>query len=102
MKSWLLDNVIEMYSTQNVYTDKLNEIAGNYNNTYQETIKIKPADVPPSFYIEYCVEHNDKDPTFKVSGQFRIGKDKNIFAIDYTPYFSEEVFVIKKVKSTVP
>ena len=45
---------------------------------------------------------NDKDPKFKVSGHVRVSKFKNIFAKGYTPSWSEEVFVIKKVKDTVP
>ena len=32
----------------------------------------------------------------------RISKYKNIFATGYTPNWSEEMFVIKKVKNTVP
>ena len=32
----------------------------------------------------------------------RISKYKNIFGKGYTPSWSEEVFVIKKIKSTVP
>ena len=32
----------------------------------------------------------------------RISKYKNIFAKGYTPNWSEEVFVIKEVKNTVP
>ena len=47
-------------------------------------------------------EVNDKDPKFKVSDHVRISKYKNIFAKGYTPNLSEEVFVIKKVKNTVP
>ena len=45
---------------------------------------------------------NDKDPKFKVVDHVRISKCKNIFAKGYTPNWSEEVFVIKKVKNTVP
>ena len=47
-------------------------------------------------------EVNDKDPKFQVSDHVRISKYKNIFAKGYTPNCSEEVFVIKKVKNTVP
>ena len=47
-------------------------------------------------------EVNDKDPKFKVGDHVRISKYKNIFAKGYTPNWSEEVFVIKKVKNTVP
>ena len=47
-------------------------------------------------------EVNDKDPKFKVGDHVRISKYKNIFAKGYTPKWSEEFFVIKKVKITVP
>ena len=46
--------------------------------------------------------HSNKDPKFKVGDHVRIFKYKNIFAKGYTPNWSEEVFVIKKVKNTVP
>ena len=45
---------------------------------------------------------NEKEPKFKVGDHVRISKYKNIFAKGYTPNWSEEVFVIKKVKNTVP
>ena len=40
-------------------------------------------------------------PKFKVSDHVRILKYKNIFARDYVPNWSEEIFVIEKVKNTV-
>ena len=43
-----------------------------------------------------------KDPKFKVGDHVRISKYKNIFAKGYMPNWSEEVFVVKKVKNTVP
>ena len=45
---------------------------------------------------------NDKDPKFKVVDHVRISKCKNIFAKGYTPNWSEEIFIIKKVKDTTP
>ena len=45
---------------------------------------------------------NAKDPKFKVGDHVRISKCKIIFAKGYMPNWSEEVFVIKKVKNTVP
>ena len=42
-----------------------------------------------------------KDPKFKIGDIVRIWKYKNIFAKDYVPIWSEEVFVIKKVKNNV-
>ena len=45
---------------------------------------------------------NDKDPKFKVGDHVTISKYKDIFAKGYTPNWSEEVFMIKEVKNTVP
>ena len=53
-------------------------------------------------YIDPVKEFNDKDPKFKVGDLVRISKYKNIFAKRYTPNWSEEVFLIKEVKNTVP
>ena len=39
---------------------------------------------------------------FKVGDHVRFSKFKNIFTEGYTPHWPEEVFVIKKVKNTVP
>ena len=80
MKSWLEKNAIEMSSThnegksaiaerfirtlknkiykymtsisKNVYIDKLDDIVNKYNNTYHNTIKMKPVDVKWSTYID--------------------------------------------------
>ena len=93
-KKWLQDNDIVMYSThnegksviaerfirtlknkiykymtsvsKNVYIDKLDDIVGEYNNTYHITIKMKPIDVKDNTYINIDNEINDKDPKFKV------------------------------------
>ena len=43
-----------------------------------------------------------KDPKFTVGDHVRISKYKNIFANGYTPNLSEEVFVVCKMKNTVP
>ena len=81
LKSWLEINDIEMYSTQNerksvvaetfiralkykvyklmtsisknVYIDKLDETLNKYNNTYHNTIKMKPVDVKNNTYIDF-------------------------------------------------
>ena len=45
---------------------------------------------------------NKKDAKFKVGENVRISQYKNIFAKGYTPNWSEEVFVINKIKNTVP
>ena len=129
-KKWLQDNDIAMYSTHNegrsvvverftrtlknkiyrymtsiskdVYIDKLDNIVKEYSNTYHRTIKMKPTDIKDNTYINTDKEVTDKKPKFKVGVYLRISKYKNIFAKGYTPNWSKEVFVIKKVKNTVP
>ena len=88
--------------SKNVYIDKLNDIVNEYNNTYHTTIKMKPIDVKDNTYISIDKEINNKDSKFKAGDRVRISKYKNIFAKGYTPNWSEEVCVIKKVKNTVP
>ena len=41
---------------------------------------------------------NDKDPKFQVGDHVRVSKYRKIFAKGYIPNWSEEIFVIKKVK----
>ena len=65
-----------------------------------------PVDVKDNTYINSTELHsskeiNDKDPKFKVGGHVRISKYKNIFGKGYTPNWSKELFVIKKVENTV-
>ena len=88
--------------SKNVYIDKLDHIVNEYNNACHRTIKVKPVDVKDNTYIDFEKEVNDKDRKFKVGDHLRISKYKNIFAKGYTPNRSEEVFIIKKVKNTIP
>ena len=94
-----LMNKIYKYMTllaKNVYVNNLADIVKKYNNTYHNTIKMKPVNVKISTYIDFGIENNEKDPKFKVGDHVRISKYKNIFAECYTQNWSEEVFVIKK------
>ena len=61
----------------------LNDIVNEYNNTVHRTIKMKPIDVTSDSYAEY-------------------NEDSNIFAKGYTDNWPEEVFVVSKIKNTVP
>ena len=85
-----------------MYIDTLDDIVNKCNNTYHGTIKMKSVDVKDDAYIDSSKEVNDKDPKFKIGDHVRISKYKNIFAKGYTPNWSEEVFVVSKIKNTVP
>ena len=80
----------------------LDDIINKYNNTAHRTIKMKPIDVITLSCTEYNEDFNKKDPKFKVGDHVRIPKYKNIFAKGYAPNWLEEVFVVSKVKHTVP
>ena len=88
--------------SKDVYINKLDDIVNEYNNIYDRTIKIKPADVKGNTYIDFKKEVHNEGPAFKIGNHVRISKYKNIFAKRYTLNWSEEVFVIKKVKNKVP
>ena len=128
-KEWLSDNDIIMYSTYNegksvvaerfigtlknklykhmtatgksVCYDVLDDVVNKYNNTKHSTIKMKPIDVKNNKRV-YIDENNEKDSRFKVGDRVRISKFKNIFAKEYTPNWSTEVFIVDKINDTVP
>ena len=87
---------------KDVYFDALDDIVDEYNNTYHETIKMKPVDVGDNSFAEYYEESDEKNPKFKVGDNFRISNFKNVFAKVYTRNWSEEIFIVKKIKNTVP
>ena len=88
--------------SKNVDVDVLDDIVNNFNNTVHRTIKMKPIDVTSDSYAEYNEDSNKRNYKFKAGDHARISKYKNIFARGYVPNWSEEIFVIKKVKNTVP
>ena len=79
--------------SKNVYIDKWDNIANEYNNRYHRTVKMKPVDVKDKTCIDSMelLHSNDKDPKFKVGDHVKISKYKNILAKGYTPNWSEEV-----------
>ena len=97
MKSWLQDNDTEMHSThyegksviaerfirtlqnkihkymtsvlKNKYTNKLDNLVNQHNNTYHNTIQIKPADKKSKTYIDFK-ENIKEGPNFEVEKVF--------------------------------
>ena len=87
--------------SKNVYIDRLFDKVRKYNNTYHSTIKMKPVDVKSNTYIDSSEENNNKDATIKIADYVIISKYRNIFTNGYVPNWSEEAFVIKKLKNTI-
>ena len=88
--------------SKNIYFDVLDDIVNKYNNTVHRTIKMKPIDVTDDSFAEYNEESNKRNPKFKVDDHVRISKYKNIFAKGYAANWSEEIFIVSKIKNTVP
>ena len=88
--------------SKNMYIDKLDDIVNKYNNTYRSTINMKFVDVNSSTYIDFDKENNKEYPKFKIGDDVRIWNYKNFFANAHVSNWSEDVFVIKNVKNTVP
>ena len=129
-EKWLSDNNIVIYLTYNegkpvvverfirtlnnklykhmtaagkkVYYDVLDDVVNKYNNNKHSTIKMKPIDVKYNNKRVYTGEHNEKDSRFKVGDRVRISKFKNIFAKEYAPNWSSEIFIVDKVNDTIP
>ena len=55
-----------------MYIEKLDNIVNKYNNTHG-TIKMKPADVKSSTYIDFDKKRNEENP-IKVGDNKRISK----------------------------
>ena len=99
-----LKNKIYKYMTsvsKNVFIDKLDGIGNKHNNTYHNTIKMRSVYVKSNTYFNYSRKINKRDPKFRVGDNAIISKYKNIFAKGYTSNWSEQVFLIKKVKNFV-
>ena len=85
-----------------MYIDKLDDIVKEYSYKYHTSVKMKPVDVNDNTYIDFKKEINDKDSNFKAGDHVRIYKYKNIFATRYMPNWSEESFVINRLKNAAP
>ena len=62
---------------------------------------MKLADVKSNINIGASKEINDKNLNFKIGNHVRISKYNFFFAKGFTPSWPEDIFVVKRVKTTV-
>ena len=105
-KKWLKDNNTIRYSTHN---EGKSVVAERFIRTFKNQIykqmtadKMKPIHVKNDSFAKYNEKSNEKDPKFKIGHHVRTSKYKNIFAKGYAPNWSDKMFVVKKIKNTVP
>ena len=100
-----LKNKIYKYMTsisENVCIDKFDDIVNKYNSTYHSKIKMKPVNVKSNTYINSTKKLMTKILNLELVVLLEYQNIKIFFAIEYVPNWSEKVFVINKVKNTVP
>jgi len=81
-----------------------------YNNTKHSSIKMTPTEASKKknegvvyFNLYGDMETLKQKPKFKIGDKVRISKYKrNVFGKGYTPNWSEEVFTVDEIQSTVP
>ena len=65
-------------------------------------MKIQLVDENLGRFIDFNKEYNKGDPKFEVGDHVSLSKYKKRFAKLFVLYWSEDVFMIKKVTNTVP
>ena len=99
-----------MKCTQNTMTENLlllkdllegwkTRFSGPWQLFQKKFILIWRIDVTSDFYADYNEDSNETEPKSKAGDRVRISKYKNIFAKGYTQSWSEEVFVVSKIKN---
>jgi len=91
------------------WIDIIDEIVEKYNNTTHSTINEKPKNVNIknenqilNNYFAFIKTIDPKLPKFKTGDYVCISKQREAFTKGYTPNWSNEIFLIKKVNFTNP
>jgi transposase InsO family protein len=85
------------------YIDVLQQLTHSYNNRKHRTIGMPPADVVDGNILTVYKnilknrKRISKKPKCNVGDHVRVTRNKHIFSKNYTPNYSHEVFIIRKV-----
>jgi Integrase core domain len=85
------------------YIDVLQQLTHSYNNRKHRSIGMAPSAVHDGNILE--VYHNtmrnrkfvNKPPKCQVGDHVRVTRNKHIFSKNYTPNYSHEIFIVRKV-----
>ena len=114
VERWIRTMKEKMYkyftaNSTHVYTDILQDLVHEYNNTKHSSIKMSPTEASKKINenIVYSNLYPVKitkpiKPKFAVGDKVRIVKKKNIFTKGFQPRWTEEIFTIKEVLYTNP
>ena len=87
---------------KNVCIDKLDDIVNKYKNTSHSSIKMKLADLKSSTYIEFYEKTIRKVLDLKLAIMLEYQNIKGFLQKVMLQIGLKKLFVIKKIKSTVP
>ena len=68
-----------------MYVDKLDNIVNKCNNTFHNTIKMKPVDIKSITNIDFGTKIMIKTLNFKLMSMLEYRNIQNVFAKGYTP-----------------
>ena len=88
--------------SKNMFINRLTDINNEYNNIYHSTINMKLPDVKSKTYIKSYSENMKTILNLKLMIMWICQSIKTCFAKSYALNWTEEVFVAKRVKNTVP
>ena len=108
----LKNNMWKRFTAENTrnWIDMLTTLVSTYNQTYHSTIGMSPIEARETKNYKKAVESTLSKtntqklnrPKLKVGDKVRISRVKATFEKGYLPNWSEEVFVVHKVKLTQP
>lgn len=106
----LKERMYKYFTAQNTkkWIDVVSKLVKNYNTSYHTSIKMTPeqASIPKNEGVVrdnlYSDDKQIAKPHFEVGDNVRISKHKGKFKKGYTPNYTSEIFVIKKVLNTIP
>lgn len=106
----LKERMYKYFTAQNTkkWIDAVSKLVKNYNTSYHTSIKMTPeqASIPKNEGVVrdnlYSDDKQIAKPHFEVGDNVRISKYKGKFKKGYTPNYTSEIFVIKKVLNTIP
>ena len=101
---------VHRYFTKNntrTYSENIQDFVHSYNNTVHSAHGFRPSEVTPEIQEKvwlklYNKPVSSKSPQFEIGDHVRVSKSRKTFDKGYLPRWSTELFIVKKVKNTIP
>jgi len=103
--------ILENPKYKNKWVNLVDDCLESYNATFHEIIQMAPNAVNESnigivlnnqFKKYWIKDHTWKKPLFSIGDKVRISKARRIFKKGYKGNWKEELFIIDKIKQTLP